>query len=78
MEILNLLSKYWTLIIALIGITVSYTKLKTQNDEQEKAIVHLQSKVESLCNSQSVIDVKLAEILLDLKWIKQSLKNDKR
>jgi len=78
MEFINLLEKYWTIIAAFIGIIISYTNLKAQNVEQEKRIIHLESKCESFGHAQTQIDIKLAEIQMDLRWIKQSLKNEQR
>jgi Tfp pilus assembly protein PilN len=73
MELVTIIEKYWTVIVTFIGVVVSYTTLRNQNTEQEKRICHLEAKMESVDTIQAEIKVALAEIQLDLKWIKQSL-----
>ena len=75
MEIISSIQKYWTVIVAFAGILISYANLKSQNIEQEKRILHLEAKSELAEGVQHQIQVSLAEIQLDLKWIKQSLNN---
>lgn len=77
MELIAFIEKYWTIVVAFAGIVVSYTTLKIQNNDQEKRICHLETKQELNEGVVLAIKVALAEIQLDLKWIKQSLNKDK-
>ena len=77
MDLLTLIEKYWTAIVAFTGIIISYTNLKSQNAEQEKRIVHLETKTDMSAENQILLKVQLTEIQNDIRWIKLSLKNDK-
>ena len=76
MEILTMLDKYWAIGAAFIGIIISYTNLKSQNVEQEKRIITLETKCDTFNAGQTAIDIKLATIQSDIKWIKKSLGKD--
>lgn len=61
-----------------IVIVISYTKLRAQNEEQEKRIIHLESKTDAYSDSLNLVKNQLSEIMTDIKWIKLSLRNTKK
>lgn len=75
MELIDFLAKYWHIILTLVGLVLSYANLKAQNIEQEKRIGALEVELKIVNGTHAKIEIALAEIQLDLKWIKQSLNN---
>ena len=69
MELIEDITKYWTLIIALISVVISWTNLKAQNTEQQKEIDELKTKVESMNPVFTEIKEKLASIEATLKFL---------
>lgn len=59
--------------MVIIGLIVSYVNLKAQNAEQEKRISAIEVELKIVNSTHAKIEIALAEIQLDLKWIKQSL-----
>lgn len=76
MDFLDTINKYWVMGVTFISIVISYTMLKAQNTDQEKRLTTLEARCTEYSHSQTQIDIKLAEIQMDLKWIKQSLKTN--
>ena len=62
MDLIEFLSNYWQVVVALAGIIYSYATLKLQNTEQERRIMCLEQEAKSL--SPVIIDIrtKLASI----------------
>ena len=61
------LSSYWSILIAVVGIIVSFANLKSQNTEQERRITELETKVEHMNPVLMEIRERLASIEATLK-----------
>lgn len=62
MELLDLLTEYWAIIMGAIAIIISYADIKSQNISQENRIRKLEEKNEELNPILLEIRTKLASI----------------
>ena len=69
MELLTIMEKYWSIIVAFIAIVISYANLKAQNLEQEKRLLILEGKVEHMNPIFTQILERLASIEATLKIV---------
>lgn len=69
MELLDLICKYWQVIVALFGIVYTFMTLKIQNSEQERRICVLEKKVDEMNPVLIDIRTKLASIEATLKML---------
>jgi hypothetical protein len=62
MDLIEFLSTYWQIVVALAGIIYSYATLRLQNTEQERRIMILEQEAKDL--NPVIIDIrtKLASI----------------
>jgi hypothetical protein len=62
MDLVQFLSTYWQIVVALAGIIYSYATLKLQNTEQERRIMCLEKEAKDLNPVIMDIRTKLASI----------------
>ena len=62
MDLIEFLSTYWQIVVALAGIIYSYATLKLQNTEQERRITCLEKESKDLNPVIMDIRTKLASI----------------
>ena len=75
MDLLEFLSTYWQIVVALAGIIYSYANLRLQNTEQERRIMTLEQDAKDL--NPVIIDIrtKLASIEATLLALIREEKN---
>lgn len=69
MELLDLILKYWQIIVAFIGIVYTFITFKVQNEDQERRLKCLEKKVDDMNPVLIDIRTKLASIEATLKML---------
>jgi hypothetical protein len=69
MELIDILNEYWTVILTIISIVISFTTLKIQNQDQERRIKCVEDKMEELNPIWVEIKERLASIEATLKFL---------
>jgi len=69
MELIDILNEYWSIILTIIGVVISFTTLKMQNSDQERRIECLENKLEELNPIWVEIKERLASIEATLKFL---------
>jgi chaperonin cofactor prefoldin len=66
-ELLELLTKYWTLVVTLIGLVVSYTKVNTSVKELRHRVTNMEKEIKEMNPIWQEIKERLARIETSLQ-----------
>ena len=66
--------KYWPIIIALLGIAVSWGVMQTTEANTQDRLSKVETRQNDIDTSQTQILVQLSNISTDISWIKLNLK----
>lgn len=66
-NIMETITQYWSIIVCIVGVIITFANLKSQNGEQERRIVELEHKVEGMNPLLTEIKERLASIETTLK-----------
>lgn len=66
--------RYWPLILAFVGILISWISFGYTDADAQKRILSLENRTQQIDTDQNLIQAQLSQIQTDIQWIKNNLK----